>query len=259
MVRIFDLFSHQGLAFSASIYIISTLLGYKVDCGFPLDGRHFRSHFSWTVAILALPMLTCDAFLTNGHHFRVSNIEFLSNGSHYRQHFRRTVASFASPSMGFCRMVCILYRISNERSPSSRFPWSRSCPRRNFLPTVCISTSIVPSCRIGRKGVRIAMFSYTNRHVSDRRSFGELCSTYLELITTIANRDASYILRSSHEELSRALAVWDFATFLSNPLRWEQPVPTSALKLGVSVASWGRRSGLTAHGSRPQDHRPPTS
>jgi len=178
MVRIFDLFSHQGLAFSASIYIISTLLGYKVDCGFPLDGRHFRSHFSWTVAILALPMLTCDAFLTNGHHFRVSNIEFLSNGSHYRQHFRRTVASFASPSMGFCRMVCILYRISNERSPFSRFPWSRSCPRRNFLPTVCISTSIVPSCRIGRKGVRMAMFSYTNRHVSDRRSFWEFCRTY---------------------------------------------------------------------------------
>ena len=195
MVRIFDLFSDQWLAFYASIYIISTLFGYKVHWGFPLDGRHFRSHFLRTVAILAFPMLTCDVFLTNGRHLRVFNTEFLSNGSHYRPHFRRTVTLFAFsiltcsafltngcqfslPSMCFCRMVCILCRISNERSPFSRFPWPRSCPRRNFLSTVCISTSIVPSCRIGRKGVRMAMFSYTNRHVSDRRSFWEFCRVY---------------------------------------------------------------------------------
>ena len=42
-------------------------------------------------------MLTCDAFLTNGRHFRVPDAEFLTNGMHYRPHFWRTVAIFGFP------------------------------------------------------------------------------------------------------------------------------------------------------------------
>ena len=61
--------------------------------------------------------------------------------------------------------------------------WPRPWRRRSVRPTVCISMSTVPSCRIGRECVRIDTFAYTNGHVSDRRSFGELCRTYSELTT----------------------------------------------------------------------------
>ena len=141
---------------------------------FLCNGIGLASHFRRTVRVLC-PATVCQ------EHFR-------RNGSRFASHFRRTACVF-----------CRWKRISDERfkfCASRPLHWPLNRPMSSAMATYDFPSNGLhfyldcTPCMLGWKCDGIDTFSNTFQRVSDRRSFWEFCNTYLELIATIANRDA---------------------------------------------------------------------